>query len=210
MKQGSPEWHKARSVHITASRFGDVMARPDTKRYQQYQQEKINEILGAPYMEDEKPWFSHGKELEPYARERYEFEMFIRDKETTVEQVFFIEHPEYEFIGASPDGKTIPNKGLEIKSSIVHSAYLKNADKLPATHVPQVQGQMWVCGYDSVDFVAFFSDPDGRLPDEISILNVLPDKTYHKKLKEKCLKFWEEINFRIEGNEPWQQIKEAK
>lgn len=209
MTQGSPEWFRARSVHITASRFGDVMARPETKRYRLYQQEKINEILGAPYMSDDPPWFAHGKELEPHARDRYEFEMAIRGQTDPVEQVFFVKHPEHRFIGASPDGHIPPNKGLEIKSSIVHSAYIKNIKKgLPAVHKPQVQGQMLVCGYESVDFVCFFRDPDGRLPDEIFITNVLPDKEYQQELLGRCLKFWDEINFQVEGSEPWRKAKQ--
>jgi len=192
--QGSTEWHKKRSIHLTASRFGDILARPTTKRYQNYQLEKVNELSGAPYMSDDAPWFRPGKELEPIARERYEFEMSIRGEQTTVKQVFFIEHPEYPFIGCSPDGLVLPNKGIEIKSSTVYAGYLKNVSKgLPATHRPQVQGQIWVCGYDSVDFVCFFRDPDGLMPDEINIINVLPDLKYHKMLEEKCLIFWEEI-----------------
>lgn len=192
--QGSKEWHTERSVRLTASRFGDIMAAPKTKRYQNYMQEKINELSGVPYMSDDSPWFNHGKELEPFARDRYDFEMSLKGQ-PDIEQVFFVVHPEYDFIGCSPDGciKSL-NKGIEIKSSISHSAYQKNVKKgLPSNHKPQVQGQIWICGYDSTDFICFFRDPDGRLKDEINIVNVLPDLDYHKKLEQKCIEFFDNI-----------------
>lgn len=199
MKQNTKEWNKKRSTHLTASRFGDIMANPKTKRYQNYMLEKINELSGAPYMNDDAPWFRHGKELEPLARDRYDFEMSLKGQ-SEIEQVFFVTHKEFDFIGCSPDGEIKAlNKGIEIKSSISHSAYLKNIKKgIPSVHKPQVQGQMWICGYDSIDFICFFKDLDGRLPDEINIVNVLPDIEYHKLLEEKCVKFWEEIQNQLE------------
>jgi len=194
MKQGSKQWYKKRSAHITASRFGDVMAAPTTKRYQNYRLEKVNELSGAPLMQDNAPWFNHGKELEPFARDRYDFEMSLKGQKE-IEEISFVEHPKYSYISCSPDGEIKAlNKGLEIKSSIVHSAYLKNIKNgIPAQHKPQIQGQIWVCGYDSVDFVCFFRDPDKILPDEINIFNVKPDLKYHQKLEKKCWKFWDEI-----------------
>ncbi len=196
--QGTKKWHEKRSCHLTASRFGDIIANPSTKRYQNYLLEKINELSGAPFMQDNAPWFNHGKELEPIARDRYDFEMSLKGQ-PDMEQVFFIEHPKFDFIGCSPDGKIGDLKGVEIKSSIVHKAYKKNVKKgMPATHRPQVQGQMWICSYDSVDFVCFFRDPDGELPDEIHIENILPDLEYHKMLEEKCLDFWEKIQEQID------------
>jgi len=193
MIQGSEQWHKKRSCHITASRFGDVMANPKTKRYKNYMLEKVNELSGAPYMSDDAPWFKHGKVLEPFARERYDFEMSLQGQ-SEVEQVFFFTHSEYDYIGCSPDGKIGDLKGIEIKCSESHSAYLKNAkETMPAKFKPQVQGQIWICNYDSVDFITFFRDPDERLKDEINIVNVKPDLEYIKKLEKRCVQFWAEV-----------------
>ena len=198
MIQRSPQWFAARSGKITASRFGDVLAAPTTKRYQYYLTELVSELSGAPAMEDDKPWFQHGRDLEPIALSRYEFEMSLTGQDLDVDKMGFVLHPEHKFIGCSPDGEIGLLKGLEIKSSISHKAYLKMAKRgLPSNHVPQVQGQLWICGYNSIDFVLFFHDPDGRLEDEITITNVLPDLEYHKKLETKCLEFWEKAQEQV-------------
>ena len=200
--QGSKEWHDERSCRLTTSRFGDIIANPNTKRYKNYQLEKVNELFGAPHMEDNAPWFNHGKELEPFAIDRYDFEMAVKHNQSEVEKVGFVVHPEYDFIGSSSDGKIGDLKGIEVKSSIVYTAYEKNIKKgIPSNHKPQVQGEIWVNGYESVDFVCFFRDPDGILPDEIHIENILPDLEYHEMLERKCLKFWEEIQKTVKENE---------
>lgn len=193
MRQKSPEWFEARSGKITASRLGDVIANQETKRYQSYLAEVASELSGAPYMEDDKPWFRHGGALEPDGRARYEFEKLLLGEDIEVEEVGFILHPEYDYIGCSPDG-LMPKKGLEIKSSISHANFKKMAKTdLPSNHKPQVQGSLWITGLESWDFVLFFRDPDGLLPDEIKISNIKPDLEYHKMLEEKCLEFWEAV-----------------
>lgn len=192
--QGTPEWFAKRSKRITASRLGDVIASPKTKRYRNYKAELLCNLQGAPHMEDDKPWFLHGKILEPIALGRYEFEMLLRGEDIEVAPGGFDIHPEYDFIGSSPDGKIAPKASIEIKSSISHSNYEKMAKKgLPTNHKPQVQGQLWIGGYDWADFILFFRDPDGLMQDEITITRVYPDLDYHEMLKEKCLDFWAEI-----------------
>ena len=46
VEQGSDEWLALRRSRVTASRLADVMAKPDTKRYQKYRREKVLELLG--------------------------------------------------------------------------------------------------------------------------------------------------------------------
>ena len=194
MEQQSKEWFAARSKKITTSRFGDVIANPKTKRYQNYKDELICNLNGAPHMEDDKPWFQHGKELEQIAIERYEFEMFLRGEEIEVLPGGFNVHPKYDFIGSSPDGNIVPKIALEVKSSKSHDNYGKLAKtSLPSSHRPQVQGELWVGEYDAIDFVLFFRDPDGIMKDEITINRIFPDLEYHRMLEEKCVSFWAEI-----------------
>ena len=198
MKQRSEQWFTERSGNITASRFGDVIADPSTKRYQVYLNQVVSELTGAPPMDDDfKPWFKHGAELEPIARDRYEFECILKGDHEPVQEVGLIYHQDYDYISCSPDGIK-PNKGVEIKSSISYASYAKTAamvakNNLPAQYRPQVQGCLWITGLEAWDFVAFFRDPDGEMEDEISILTVEPDLKYHKMLDEKCRLFWEQV-----------------
>lgn len=214
MQQRSEAWFAERAGNITASRLGDVIADPKTKRFQTYLNQLVVECSGAPPMDDEfKPWFQHGPVLEPIARDRYEFECLLKGDDTPVEEIGLIYHPKYNFISCSPDGVKQPKKGLEIKSSISHTSFLKTAsmvakNKLPAVYRPQVQGCLWITGFDSWDFVAFFRDPDEMLDDEIAIMTVEPDLKYHKMLEEKCLAFWELVEGKASEIE-WIQDEEG-
>lgn len=198
MIQGSKEWFAARAGKITASRFGDVLANPKTKRYQEYLTEIVDDLSGVPHIEDEKPWFKHGKEMEPRARSAYEWECFKKGEDITVVEKGLIIHPKYDFISCSPDGLILPKKGIEIKSRVSHEAHKKSIKSgLPSNHKPQVQGCLWVTGFDSWDYVSYFEDPDGRLEDDIYIEIIEPDLEYHERLEKACLKFWEDVQSKL-------------
>lgn len=184
-----------RMCRITASRFGDVIANPKTKRYQNYLKQIVYDIIGAPRFEDEdKPWFRHGKLWETQARCEYEFKTGNK-----VELDYFIVHPDLSFVGCSPDGKILPNDNLEIKCRKSKKEYEKNIDRLAPNHKPQVQGEMWISGRPRTAFVNFFVDIEKPPPDntEINIFMVDADKEYHKFLEEKCILFWGEVQKRL-------------
>jgi len=199
MIQGSPEWFAARMGKITSSRFGDVIAAPATKRYQNYQQELVDDLMGVPHFgEDDKPWFRHGKEMEPEARSQYEWYMFTKGHEAEVEEVGMIVHPKHDFISCSPDGVINGSKGLEIKSRISHKAHLSSIKAgLPSNYKPQVQGSLWVSGFDEWDFISFFKDPDGMVDMDLNVTTVFPDLSYFERLEGACLRFWEEVQIRV-------------
>lgn len=107
LEQGSPEWFAVRKGKMTASHataIGNCGKGLDTY---------IIEIMSEMYSSGENEQFGNkhterGNELEPIARQVYEFENDIE-----VEQVGFIEHN--EFVGCSPDGLVGEDGGLEIK-----------------------------------------------------------------------------------------------
>lgn len=195
-KQGDQFWHDARKERITGSRFGDVLAAPTTKRYKNYMNEIIDSILGVPnFDDDDKPWFWHGKAWEAEAVGEYEWKTgndVIRD--------FFIVHPIYKFIGCSPDGYVSLKKiNIEIKSHKGIPDDLQPRTKLPSNHRPQVQGQLWCCPKREIThFVDFYKDEITSKTD-MTILRVLPDPEYHKKLESACVNFWAEIQNRLKG-----------
>lgn len=201
MIQNSPEWFAARKCKITASRFGDVLAAPTTKRYLKYQQELIDNIKGVPdFGEDSKPWFKHGAEMEAEARKQYEWYMLSKGKDVSVQEIAMIVHPKYDFISCSPDGIIFPKKGIEIKSRISHKSHLESVKSgLPSNYKPQVLGSLWISGYDEWDFISFFKDPDDLIEMDINVTTVIPDIEYFSKLEAACLRFWREIQAKVNG-----------
>ncbi len=188
MEQKSDEWKDARRGKITASRFGDVLASPTTKRYQGYMEDLKNELMGVPdFDDDEKPWFQHGIEWEDEARGMYEWEQDI-----DVEEVGIIMHPEYDFISGSPDGLIGKDGGIEIKSRKSLTQHTKSEKAgIDSQYKPQVQGYLWITGRKWWDFVSYYKSESGKTL--LHVHRVDPDKKYHQKLKLACLDFWQQV-----------------
>ena len=68
----SEQWHDLRWGRLTASRFGDVMARHDTKRYKAYQHTIMNAMRGYETPEISLEWHEIGTRLEPVGISLYE------------------------------------------------------------------------------------------------------------------------------------------
>ena len=115
----------------------------------------IDEMIGERLTGRSKPFYTNehmerGNDLEPEAREAYEF---ITDLEV-VETGFILDDSE-EF-GCSPDGLVGEQGGLEIKcpSTAVHVSYLRKK-VVPAKYYQQVQGCMWITGREWWDFMSY-------------------------------------------------------
>jgi hypothetical protein len=192
--QGSMEWFAAREANLTSSKFSCVVARPTSKKYQEYLADKVNEILGVPNFDDDqnKPWHSHGKEWEDEARISYEFQTG-----NIVDNAWYIKHPDFDFIGGSPDGLVNDDGGIEIKCRKSLTAHEKSIDAgMESTHKPQVQGYLWITGREWFDFISYFKDED-LFKTDLHIHRVYADLEYHKKLETACLMFWRNIQERL-------------
>jgi len=187
------EYAKKRHWRLTASKFPCVLAGPETKRYKEYMEEIIEHINGVPEFEDDKPWFRHGKEWEDEAIDCYEWKMqkdVVRFGGSNPK--LFI-HPKYSFIGCSPDFEDGEDGGGEVKCHKSLKQFLK-AEKagIPTTHIPQVQGTIWIMNKKWWDYVSYFKK--NKL---IHIHCVYPDLEYHEKLETACLDFWKKIQEKI-------------
>jgi hypothetical protein len=193
MEQRSDEWFAERRCRLTASRFGDVLAKPTTKRYQNYMREIKDGLLGVPeFREEDKPWFRHGKKWEAEALGSYEWEVCLQTGDWTFEPIVpgLIVHPEYNFIAASPDFLVGVDGGGEIKSHKVkgpHEATKKSG--MPSQHKPQVQGGMWCTGREWWDFVSYYRNDKER---DVYIVRIYRDDKYIERLEDACLRFWGE------------------
>jgi exodeoxyribonuclease (lambda-induced) len=126
----------------------------------------------------------NGSDTEVEAREVYEF---ITGNEVC--EVGVIYKNCGRLIGCSPDGLlTLLRKGLELKcpDEHTHVGYLV-AEELPSVYIPQVQGSMFVTGYDEWDFMSYHQDFPPL------IITVKRDEQYIAKLNKMTVDFVAEM-----------------
>lgn len=190
--QGTEAWLAERAGCATASRFSDVCAKIKTGEAatrRKYKMQVVTERLtGNPvkgYVNSSMMW---GTETEPLARQAYE-----ASTGEIVEQVGFIKHLTIAYCGASSDGLIGDEGMIEIKcpESTTHLEWLETG-KAPPEHMPQMQGQMWICDRKWVDFVSF----DPRFPENLQlfIVRVQRDEEYIKTLEADVTKFLSEVD----------------
>lgn len=163
LEQGSPRWREARCGLVTASRCFEMTATTQagvyTAKREKYRSELVCEILtGQPteqYVTRDMQW---GADQEPFARAAYELE-----RDVLVETCGFVQHPEIERFGASPDGLVGEFGLLQIKcpTTATHLNWLL-AGTIPLEHCPQMLAEMSCTGRDWCDFVSY----DPRLRDK--------------------------------------------
>lgn len=164
--QGTAEWHEARRGCFTASTFAALeydrtefksgprkgQLRPSPASRNEQIDRVVAELLtGVCTEEVSARALTWGKNMEPAAVAAYEARTGAM-----VELVSFVRHPAYPFAGASPDFLVDDEGGGEVKcpmSNTVHARTLREG--LPAEHVAQIQGGLWVTGRAWWDFVSF-------------------------------------------------------
>ncbi|HZX80496.1 MAG TPA: YqaJ viral recombinase family protein [Lysobacter sp.] len=144
---------RERGVFKTGPRKGQV--KPQPKALEDYAHQLAAERLtGKPRRQIKAAALQWGQDIEPAAVAAYQAETGV-----IVRTCGFVRHPNYDFIGASPDFLVDHDGGGEIKSpesSEVHLATLLNG--LPSEHIEQIQGGLWVTGRQWWDFVSFHPD----------------------------------------------------
>jgi hypothetical protein len=98
----------------------------------------------------------------------------------------FAIHPDYDQIGATPDGHIGTDGLIEIKcpNSANHLKNVLRNEQLP-DYLPQLQFQLWVTGRKWVDWVSF--DPRAPEPIQLHIVRVERDEAMIEALEERCL-----------------------
>jgi putative phage-type endonuclease len=165
--QGSPEWLQARCGRVTSSRVADVLAKPkrgtgELQARANYRIELVSEILSnrvtEKYVSAEMLW---GIEQEMFARTAYEIQ-----RNTSVDLVGFVLHPEIERGGASPDGLVGDFGLVEFKcpKTNTHIGCLLD-EVVPEDYQPQMLWQMACTERSWCDFVSY----DPRLPEQYQL-----------------------------------------
>lgn len=163
MEQGSDEWFAARCGKVTASKIADVMSKSATPFHESAMRKNYRAMIlterltGTPYQTFKSAAMRWGTDTEPQARAAYEF---YTGHDVT--EVGFVDHPNIENTGASPDGLVADDGMIEIKcpNSATHLETLLGG-KFPSKYYDQMQWQMECAGRKWCDFVSF----DPRLPE---------------------------------------------
>lgn len=152
--QGSEAWLIDRAGCATASCFDAVIAKgkdgkPSTVRENYIYQLAVERLTGQPSETFISASMQAGTEMEPYARAAFELATGL-----DVVEVGFLRLKEW--CGASPDGLIGTDAGLELKcpTQKVHAKTLLSG-KMPAEHVPQVQGNLLVSGRQRWHFCSY-------------------------------------------------------
>lgn len=164
MQQGTAEWFAARLGRATGSSFADAIAKlktgkPSDKRHRYAIEIVAERLTGQPTPHFETAAMRWGTDNEPAARIEYAWQRSVE-----VQEVGFIAHPSI-MAGISPDGLIGADGGLEIKcpTTATHIETILNG--MPADHIPQVQGAMWITGRAWWDFVSY----DPRVPEHLRL-----------------------------------------
>lgn len=195
--QRDDDWYAARCGKATASRFRDVMARlkngsPAADRQKYLTELVVERLTGQPATGYENAAMRWGTEQEAAARAAYE-----QRTGEVVDETGFVAH-DVLMAGCSPDGLIDWEGLIEIKcpfNSATHIETLLNG--MPAEHMPQIQGQMWITGREWCDFVSF----DPRMPAELQlhVQRINRDPAFIADLERQVTEFLAEVGAQVEA-----------
>jgi putative phage-type endonuclease len=178
IEQHSEAWHEARCGRVTGTRFKALVAKETTDTYKDLLTNIACEIITGRAEETySNALMEAGLETEPEARREYEVSFGVE-----IKQAGFSIPDESEryhgWIGISPDGLTPDNGMIEIKCPLMrtHFEYIEGG-KLPSEYRYQVQGQLFVTGFDYCDFVSYV---EGM---KLFVVRVLPDVELFKEFE---------------------------
>jgi putative phage-type endonuclease len=138
-QQKSEEWFQKRHEMVTAS---DIAAIFDTHPYLTKKQLLIQKC--SPVQNNSNEFTDWGELFEPVALRVYK-RMFLVDH---IHESGCIQHPKYDFVGASPDGILSNGTLIEIKCPKNRTI----SKKIPHMYWIQMQIQMEVCNLNECDF----------------------------------------------------------
>jgi len=207
--QRSEQWFADRAGKITASRMHDVMVerergefksgprkgqvKPQPKAITDYAHQLAAERLtGRARKQVKAAALAWGQTVEPAAVAAYQAETGV-----IVTLAEFVTHPDFDFIGASPDFLVGDDGGGEIKSPESSEVHLETLlTGLPPEHIEQIQGGLWVTDRKWWDFVSYH--PDFQADLRIYIQRVERDDEYIARLAEACMQMEADVQSIIE------------
>jgi len=170
--QRSQEWLDLRENMITASDIATAIG----KGYDKPDDLVRKKVLHVKW--EGNAATAHGTALEPFARDLYDQRTGRKSHE-----IGLVQHKDYPWLGASPDGVTEDGLLIEIKCPLTR----KIEPKIPSYYYPQVQLQLEITDLEECDFVQY------RPPDEFVIVRVKRDREWFQKNLPKMKEVWDRI-----------------
>jgi putative phage-type endonuclease len=199
-EQQTPEWFADRLGKVTASRLADVMAKTKTgysatraNYMTQLVLERVTNTRAESYSNAAMQW---GNEQEPFARAAYE-----AHTGQMVEEVGFIQHPDIEYAGASPDGLVGDDGMVEIKcpsSSTALECWLIHAqggNPVDAKYYAQMQWQMRCADRSWCDYVVF--DPRMPAKAQLFVFRVQRNEDFLTMAEDEVITFLTEVDIKV-------------
>lgn len=188
-EQRSEAWREARRGMITASEFHAIL-HASAATLQRLARKKRGEIQGEGLGQFDSAATDWGVRHEAQG-------LALLSLHPPVQALGPIEpcelqiHPQHFYIGASPDGLIGTATGVELKcpyNAQIHRDTLRLG--MPAQHMAQIQGGMWVTGRSQWWFGSF--DPRLLATDQALYAQRIPrDDNYIQTLAWHVLNFWE-------------------
>jgi putative phage-type endonuclease len=162
-EQRSQEWLDLREQMITAS---DVASAIGENRYESVDAFIKKKVLRTKWAGNAAT--AHGTALEPMVRDMYDQKTGRKSHE-----IGLVQHREYPWLGASPDGVTEDGLLIEIKCPLTR----KIEKKVPSYYLPQVQLQLEITDLEECDFVQYRPGP----PEEYVVVRVKRDREWFQR-----------------------------
>lgn len=193
IEPNTPEWKGARAGKITASRASDVIAfakkgAEPLKARTDYIGDIVAEILTRePKRGPRASSLDWGHDVEGIALAAY-----CVETGTIIERSTFLIHPDFPYIGATPDALVGTVGQVQVKcpeNPCNHVHALRKG--MPQEHMPQVQFELWVTGRAWCDFVSY----DPRMPGHRRLYRqrIPRDEPYIAMLAEHTHSLWAEV-----------------
>jgi putative phage-type endonuclease len=198
IEQRTEEWFQQRLGKVTASRISDVIAKTKTgvsTSRQNYLVQLISERITGKKGDS----FVNQAMLDGIERESAARALYMLNRDVSVIEVGFFDHPVIKNSGASPDGAVNAEEDgkyaglIEIKCPIetTHTNTLISKS-VPSKYIPQMQWQLACTGAKWVDFVSY--NPNFPMELQLFIVRVDRDDTYIAELEAEVLKFLDEVD----------------
>lgn len=152
--QGTEEWFNLKRGKISATHMADILMKPTQAGYNNYlMQLALERMTGRTEPTYTNFDMQNGIDLEPLARDCYEFETG-----RTIDLVAWVNHPTIPNAGCSPDGIIMAEDGgVEIKcpKPKTHAGY-RLTEEIDRDYILQTQWQMACQPWQNwIDFVSY-------------------------------------------------------
>ena len=182
-EQRSQEWLDLRDNMITAS---DVASAIGDNHYETPDAFVKKKVLKTKWAGNAAT--AHGTLLEPFVRDLYDQRTGRKSHE-----IGLVQHRQYPWLGASPDGVTEDGLLIEIKCPLTR----KIEAKVPKHYWPQVQLQLEITGLEECDFIQYRpASAEGTVPprpEEFVVTRIKRDRFWFEKNLPAMRAAWDRI-----------------